>query len=633
MRYFGLLFILVLLVSCGGGNVRSDPSAGCTTGGCSTVAPTLSPAPGTFSATTSVSISDSTPGAVIHYTTNGSTPTGASPTYSAAIPVSATTTIKTIAQAAGYLDSTVTTGLYTISSGTPAAVTPTFSPAPGTFSTTTSVSLSDSTPGAVIHYTTNGSTPTGASPTYSTPLSVATTTTIKAIAHATGYLDSAVATGLYTISSGTTSASAPTFSPTPGTFSATTGVSISATTPGAVIHYTTNGSTPTGASPTYSTPLSVPSTTTIKAFVQASGYLDSVVATGAYTITGSGGSCSTNSTIRLVGNEIRDTSGTRVVVRGPEAVVASTGDTAMIDQAAGWGANGMRLLLTLDQANGMTPAGFDTLIGKAVSRHMIVWVSLYTWDSGNNHLVASALGGGNFYSLTAPPGTGTCSTATPAPCYLAMWSRQWLKDLIAKYQGHIIVDAMQEYIGTADASTEAGRTEWANAAKSNIAWFRNAGYVEPLEIMSNFQGRDLYAIVEKGAEIRAADTLLVGSDPQTMFGWQAYWGVSAPSSWYYGWQGGLLLGSGHSITGTQAIHQFATQQTFPIEIGIDNYPGDTNHEYLDEMTQSATDNGTWLWWSSRNGTVECPADGATCVSNVTNSSAGFPGATPSACGP
>ena len=545
MRYLSLLFMLVLLVSCGAGNVGSSPSAGCTPGGCPTAAPTFSPAPGTFGATTSVSISDSTPGAVIHYTTNGTTPTGSSPTYSAAIPVSATTTIKAIAQATGYLDSTVTTGLYTISFGTPTAVTPTFSPTPGTFSATTSVSLSDSTPGAVIHYTTNGSTPTGASPTYSTPFSVATTTTIKAIAQATGYLDSAIATGTYTI-------------------------------------------------------------------------------------TGSGGSCSTNSTIHLVGNEIRDTSGTRVVVRGPEAVVASTGDTSVINQAAGWGANGMRLLLTLDQANGMTPAGFDTLIGQAVSHHMIVWVSLYTWDSGNNHVVASALGGGNFYSLTAPPGTGTCSSFTPAPCYLAMWSRQWLKDLIAKYQGHIIVDAMQEYIGTANVETEAGRTEWANAAKSNIAWFRNAGYVEPLEIMSNFQGRDLYAIIEKGAEIRAADTLLVGSDPQTMFGWQAYWGTT--DGYYPSYQGALFLGTGKSITGAQAIHQYATKQAFPIEIGLDNYSSDTNHDYLDEMTQSAADNGTWLWWSSRNGSLECPADGATCVSNVTNSSVGFPGATPSACG-
>lgn len=427
-------------------------------------------------------------------------------------------------------------------------------------------------------------------------------------------------------------AATPTFSPTPGSFNATTGVSISATTPGAVIHYTTDGTTPTSSSPTYITPFPVASTKTIKAIVLASGYQDSAVATGAYTITSSGGACSTHSTIQLVGNEIRDTSGTRIVVRGPEAVVASTDATAMIDQAAGWGANGIRLLLTLDQANGMTPAGFDTLIGRAVSHNMIVWISLYTWDNGNSNPISAELGGGNFYSLTAPIGTGTCSRTTPASCYLAMWSRQWLKDLIAKYQGHIIVDAMQEYIGTADADTEAGRTEWANAAKSNIVWFRNAGYVEPLEIMSNKEGRDLYAIVQKGAEIRAADTQLVGSDPQTMFGWQAYWGVGAPNSWYYGWQGGLLLGSGQSITGAQAITQFATKQNFPIEIGIDNYPGDTSQEYLEEMTQSAANNGTWLWWAASQGSVQCPVDGDTCVNNVTNSSVGFPGATRSACG-
>jgi predicted secreted protein len=517
--------------------------------------------------------------------------------------------------------------------GCQTALTPVLSPTPSTFSTTTSVTLTDSTPGAVIHYTTDGSTPTGTSPTYSTPLSVATTTTIKAIAQAQGYLDSAVATGTYTISPVATTAATPTISPTPGTFSATTSVSLTDSTPGAVIHYTTDGSTPTGTSPTYSTPFSVAITSIIKAIAQAPGYLDSTVATGTYTITGGGGSCSTYSTIHLVGNQIHDTSGTQVVLRGPEAVVASTGDTDLIDQAASWGANGMRMLLTLDEANGMTPAGFDTLIGQAVSHNMIVWVSLYTWDGDHDHLISSALGGGNFYSLTAPDGTGTCSASTPAPCYLAVWSRQWLKDLIAKYQGHIIIDAMQEYIGTADRSTEAGRTEWANVAKVNIAWFRGAGYVEPLEIMSNFEGRDLYAIIEKGAEIRAADTLFVGSDPQTMFGWQAYWGVDAPDSWYYGWQGDLLLGSGNSITGMQAIHQFASQQDFPIQIGIDNYPGDTDHEYLDEMTQCATDNMSWLWWSSTGSSVECPADGDTCVNNVINSSVGFPGAVPSACGP
>jgi hypothetical protein len=292
------------------------------------------------------------------------------------------------------------------------------------------------------------------------------------------------------------------------------------------------------------------------------------------------------------------------------------------------GANAIRLLLTLDAANGMTPAGFDTLIGRAVSHNMVIWLSLFNWDSANNYIISGALGGGNFYALTAPSGAGTCSKASPAPCYLAVWSRQWLKDLVGKYKGHVIIDAGQEYIGASDPSTEAGRVEWANAAKLNVQWFRSAGYIVPLQIMANYQGRDLYGIVEKGAAIRAADTVLVGGYPQTMFGWQAYWA----SSWYKGWQGGLLLGGNDTITGAQAIHQFAVTQQFPIEVGLDNYGGDTASEYRAEMDQAAVDGASWLWWSWNGTGVECPTDGATCQAYVTASQSGFLGAVRSACG-
>ena len=292
------------------------------------------------------------------------------------------------------------------------------------------------------------------------------------------------------------------------------------------------------------------------------------------------------------------------------------------------GANAARLLLTIDAANGMTPATFDTIVGRAVSHNMLVWISIYTWDSTNNHAISSALGGGEFYSLAAPAGAGTCAKATPAACYLAVWSRQWLKDLVAKYRGHVIIDAMQEYIGVADASSEAGRSEWAAAAQTNIQWFRSAGYVLPLEIMGSFQGRDLAAIIEKGASIRSVDSVMVGGYPQTMFGWQAYWG----DSWYKGWQGGLLLGGSNTVTGAQAIHQFGVTQQFPIEVGIDNYPGDTSTEYKAEIDQAATDSASWLWWSwNGSNTIECPNDGASCQAYVTTSQTGFAGAVRSAC--
>jgi hypothetical protein len=83
----------------------------------------------------------------------------------------------------------------------PPAATPTFSVAGGTYSSTFLVSISDTTPGAVIHYTTSvgGTTPTATSPVFGAPIDVEATVTIEAIAVATGYSPSAVASATYTI--------------------------------------------------------------------------------------------------------------------------------------------------------------------------------------------------------------------------------------------------------------------------------------------------------------------------------------------------------------------------------------------------------------------------------------------------
>jgi len=347
--------------------------------------------------------------------------------------------------------------------------------------------------------------------------------------------------------------------------------------------------------------------------------------TSAGGIASSGGIASNSASIELVGNKILDSAGNAIIARGAESAIASTSQTADIDKISGKGANAMRMLLTLDAANGMTPAGFDSLLAEAVARRMLVWLSLFVWDTTHNYVIGSALGGGNFYSLSSPTGAA-CSSAMPASCYLAVWSRQWLKDLASKYRSNIIIDAGQEFISTQDASTEAGRVAWASAAKTNIQFFRGQGYTNPLEIMANYQGRDLYGIVEYGTAIRAADTVLVGSDPQTMFGWQAYWGTS--DGYYPSWQGGLLLGHAGIVTGAQAIHQFAATQPFPIQIGIDNYLTDTNLDYQSEIDQAATDNMSWLWWSWSNGALECPVSGTTCQAYVTGSQNGFLGAKP-----
>ena len=79
----------------------------------------------------------------------------------------------------------------------PAVATPTFSPAPGAYGLAQSVTLADTTPGAVIYYTTNGTAPTIQSAVYTGPIQISATTTIQAIAVASDSNNSAIAAGTY----------------------------------------------------------------------------------------------------------------------------------------------------------------------------------------------------------------------------------------------------------------------------------------------------------------------------------------------------------------------------------------------------------------------------------------------------
>ena len=83
------------------------------------------------------------------------------------------------------------------------AATPTFLVGGGTYSSAQFVTLSDTTPGAVIYYTTDGTTPTSASAVYngsSGAITVSSSETINAIAQASGYASSLVGSAQYTIS-------------------------------------------------------------------------------------------------------------------------------------------------------------------------------------------------------------------------------------------------------------------------------------------------------------------------------------------------------------------------------------------------------------------------------------------------
>ncbi|MFA7056928.1 MAG: chitobiase/beta-hexosaminidase C-terminal domain-containing protein, partial [Candidatus Cloacimonadales bacterium] len=78
-----------------------------TGGSTTTVAtPTFDPIAGTYYQTKNVTISSATTGATIYYTTNGDTPTTSSTQYSAAISITATTTVKALAVKDGYTQAT-----------------------------------------------------------------------------------------------------------------------------------------------------------------------------------------------------------------------------------------------------------------------------------------------------------------------------------------------------------------------------------------------------------------------------------------------------------------------------------------------------------------------------------------------
>ena len=260
---------------------------------------------------------------------------------------------------------------------------------------------------------------------------------------------------------------------------------------------------------------------------------------------------SPSQTLQVKGRYLLDTCGNRLIVRGVEQGLwwAPT-QASVVDNIATTGANAMRVIVNHPA---MTWEDVDDLFAKIVGHKMVFYWSIYE----------------------VPPERGLADYTD-----INYWNLPEVKALYQKYKKWIIVDAMQEWQG-ADA-------DWAPAAIERIGLLRSWGYECPLDCITGMYGRNLPLILAHGAEIEAADPLHA-----TIFGWQAYWfeeGHPEWGSWTYQGEYGMSLYEGIKR---------ASEQSFPIQIGIEKYTEsgpDLYMDFLGAMASAQEYQVGWLWW-------------------------------------
>ncbi len=288
-----------------------------------TAPPTFSPAGGNYGTAQTVTISCATAGATIRYTTDGSTPGSTSPIYTAPIKVSETATIKAYATSPGMADSVVSSAAYTIA--------PIIFPIPGKIEAEDYVAMSNVETQACSEGTLNvGWIDTNDWMDYDVNVQTAGTYTVQyrisspnttgqiqlrkgsdilsttAVPSTGGWQNWQTVTSSVNLSAGRQTlrvyvltggwnfnwlnfqlssgqgpekTAAPVLTPASGTYADPQTVTITCATAGAVIKYTTDGSTPSEASGlTYTAPFTVANTSTVKAAAYKTGLEASDVA-------------------------------------------------------------------------------------------------------------------------------------------------------------------------------------------------------------------------------------------------------------------------------------------------------------------------------------------------------------------
>lgn len=278
--------------------------------------PAFSPVAGSYGTPINVTMTSTTTGAVICYTTDGVTDPvcNATPacttgtTYVSAVNVTYTTTnFRARACKAGLTDSAVVSAQHISDATQPSTPTAPSATANGASQVDLgwTASTDNTTAQAQITYEICQTTINNGCNTFTatfTTSAAATSYNSTGLAAATTYYyrirsrDLAGNTSGYTAQLTATTAAAPTvnaptFSPVAGTYNATQNVTISSTTPSATICYTTDGNTPAcDATPTcttgstYSGTVAISATAQLRAIGCRNGYTSSSVTSGTYTI-------------------------------------------------------------------------------------------------------------------------------------------------------------------------------------------------------------------------------------------------------------------------------------------------------------------------------------------------------------
>lgn len=242
--------------------------------------PTFFPAPGAYEGPHRITMSCDNPGALIHYTTDGSEPSIVSPIYSLPLFLpQGSTLLRARAFQGSSFPSPITSGTYEFSGSVPM---PVFSPSPGMYQTFISLMMSSDPTGIPIRYTTNGSDPDASTWLYSSPIQLQTGSyNFRARCLLPGWEPSAITTGEYFI---TGTLASPAFYPNGGVFQDSVTVSISIYDPQAMVYFTTDGNEPTQESQLYASPLTFRQPTILKARAYRPNWLPSLITGAIYDV-------------------------------------------------------------------------------------------------------------------------------------------------------------------------------------------------------------------------------------------------------------------------------------------------------------------------------------------------------------